>query len=96
MQPLHVGVREAKAHLSRLLKMVQEGREVVLTDRGKPVGRIVPVETTDLPLTERIRRLEEQGLIERKPASKSGKSLSPIPVPEGIAQKLLQEERELG
>ncbi len=48
MQPLHVGVREAKAHLSRLLKMVQEGREVVLTDRGKPVGRIVPVEKTEL------------------------------------------------
>ena len=55
MRTMHVGVRDAKVNLSRLLKLVQEGREIVLTDRGKPVGRIVPIEQDELPLSERIR-----------------------------------------
>jgi prevent-host-death family protein len=37
------GVREARQALSRLLEEVQKGREVVITDRGRPVARLVPV-----------------------------------------------------
>jgi prevent-host-death family protein len=37
------GVREARQALSRLLEDVQKGREVVITDRGRPVARLVPV-----------------------------------------------------
>lgn len=74
--------------------MVREGREIVLTDRGKPVGKLVPIEQNELPLAERIRRLEEEGVIEKKPAFRSKKALSPIPIPKGIAQRLLQEDRD--
>ena len=35
-----VSVHEAKTHLSRLLQQVAEGREVVITNRGKPVARL--------------------------------------------------------
>lgn len=31
-----VGVREAKVNLSKLLREVQRGAEVIITDRGKP------------------------------------------------------------
>jgi prevent-host-death family protein len=93
MQAKNVGIREAKMNLSKLLKMVQSGNEIILTDRGRPVGKIVPVEEEALPLAERMRRLEEQGLIEGAP-SVSRKSLSaPILIPEGIAQRYLQEDR---
>ncbi|MGH9334837.1 MAG: type II toxin-antitoxin system Phd/YefM family antitoxin, partial [Vicinamibacteria bacterium] len=34
--------REARQALSRLLDDVQKGREVVITDRGRPVARLVP------------------------------------------------------
>jgi prevent-host-death family protein len=37
------GVREARQSLSRLLEDVQKGREVIITDRGRPVARLVPV-----------------------------------------------------
>ncbi len=37
-----VGVRELKAHLSDYLKKVKAGRTVLITEHGKPVGRIVP------------------------------------------------------
>ena len=49
-----VGIREAKVHLSRYLRMVRKGAEIVITDRGKPVGKIVPMEATELPLADRI------------------------------------------
>jgi prevent-host-death family protein len=36
------GIREARQNLSALLEEVRKGREVVLTDRGRPVARLVP------------------------------------------------------
>ena len=36
------GIRQARQHLSAILDEVRKGREVVLTDRGRPVARIVP------------------------------------------------------
>lgn len=36
------GIREARQNLSSLLEEVKKGREVVITDRGKPVARLVP------------------------------------------------------
>ena len=42
-RPVEVGVRELRAHLSALLKQVREGHEFTVTDRGRPVARIVPI-----------------------------------------------------
>ena len=36
------GVREARQDLTSLLDDVRKGREVVITDRGRPVARLVP------------------------------------------------------
>ena len=36
-----VGVHEAKTHLSRLLRDVEKGGEVILERSGRPVARIV-------------------------------------------------------
>ena len=38
-----VGVRELKARLSMYLRRVREGAVLVVTDRGRPIGRLVPV-----------------------------------------------------
>ncbi len=38
-----VSVHEAKTHLSRLLKLVEAGEEVVISRAGKPVARLVSV-----------------------------------------------------
>ena len=40
------GVREARQDLTSLLDEVRKGREVVLTDRGRPVARLVPVRSS--------------------------------------------------
>ena len=96
MPSASVGIRDAKIHLSRYLKMVQQGTEVIITDRGRPVGKIIPIHTRDLPLKERIKRMEDLGQIE--PVSGEGlkKIPPPIPVMDGAAHKFLQEDRNNG
>jgi len=36
------GVREARQNLSALLDEVRKGREIVITERGRPVAKLVP------------------------------------------------------
>lgn len=40
-----VGVRELKAHLSRHLKRVRSGARLMVTERGRPIATVNPVET---------------------------------------------------
>ena len=39
-----INILEARNNLSRLVKAVGNGSEVVIANRGKPVARLVPVE----------------------------------------------------
>jgi prevent-host-death family protein len=36
------GVREARQNLSALIEEVRKGHEITITDRGRPVARLVP------------------------------------------------------
>lgn len=38
---LTAGIREARQNLSQLIDEVRRGRDVVITDRGRPVARLV-------------------------------------------------------
>jgi len=38
------GVREARQNLSDLLDDVKKGREVVITEHGRPVARLAPLQ----------------------------------------------------
>ena len=40
---MKAGVAELKARLSRYLERVKAGQEILVTDRGEPVARIVPI-----------------------------------------------------
>lgn len=40
-----VGIRELKAHLSRHLRRVRSGTRLVVTERGRAIASITPVET---------------------------------------------------
>jgi len=41
-----IGVRELRQHASRYLERISRGESLEVTDRGRPVARLVPV-TTD-------------------------------------------------
>ncbi len=44
MAEIKVGIRQLKAELSAYLRKIKAGNTVVITERGKPVGRIAPVQ----------------------------------------------------
>ena len=70
MAELTVGVRELKSRLSEYLRRVKQGETVIITEHGKPVGRLIPQGQS---LDERLAELQQAGLIRW-----SGKSLSPM------------------
>jgi prevent-host-death family protein len=39
-----VSIRDANQHLSRYLERVEQGAEVIITRRGKPIARLLPIE----------------------------------------------------
>lgn len=42
-----IGAFEAKTHLSRLLEKVAAGEKFVITRHGRPVAKLVPVDSED-------------------------------------------------
>lgn len=92
MSSASVGIRELRSRLSAYLRRIKAGETVLITDRGKPVGRIVPVEESR---EEALRRLEQSGAL-----AWSGRKLSshrrPLPEVRGdrMISDLLLEDRE--
>ncbi len=65
------GIREARQNLSVLLDEVRKGREVVITDRGRPVARLVPPrERSGRPFASH-RRLRASIRLRRGPLSRT-------------------------
>jgi prevent-host-death family protein len=90
-------ISELKAHLSEYLKQVKGGNEVLVTDRGKPVARIVPISSKTRSRGS-FSRMEKEGLIKLG----SGKlpndfwTMPRAEDPQGLVLKALLEERESG
>ncbi|GAB4539755.1 MAG: type II toxin-antitoxin system prevent-host-death family antitoxin [Anaerolineae bacterium] len=62
------GVRELKNRISHYLRIVRRGEAIVVTLRGEPVARLVPIATsgkTSLPpdLEERMWELAAEGVL---------------------------------
>jgi prevent-host-death family protein len=92
MRSRNTGVREAKAQFSAILRDVRAGHEWVITERGSPIAKLVPIAAEERPLEERVRRLVEAGVIERE--HREPRNLPPpLPLPKGLAQRWLREDR---
>jgi prevent-host-death family protein len=50
-----VGIRELRQDASRLIRQVQGGEAITVTDRGRPVARLVPIRAS------RLDQLVEEG-----------------------------------
>jgi prevent-host-death family protein len=83
-----VGSRELKNRLGRYLKLVGKGETLIVTDRGKPVARIVPNDTNEggRSVDEVLKQMEAEGHLRLgtrpfkrfKPVRLKGKPLSKI------------------
>lgn len=91
MEQTEAGIRELKSRLSSILRQVKAGETVVITERGKPIGRIVPIAQS---ADEQLKHLAEAGLI-----AWDGAKLQPMaPIArvqgEQTVASLLLEDRE--
>ena len=90
-------ISKLKAHLSDYLNQVKAGSEILITDHGKPVARIVPL-SRQKNLRESLAKIEKQGLI-KLGSGKLPKDFWTMPKPEdpkGLIRSALLEEREEG
>ena len=81
-----VGVRELRNNLSRYLDRIQKGEEVVVTDRGRAIARVLPItgERT-------IDRLIREGKV--TPAAEGVRHLPKRAKATGSVSKLVGEQR---
>jgi prevent-host-death family protein len=91
-----VGSRELKNRLGRYLGLVGRGETIIVTDRGKPVARLVPpspkrVHTVDLE--EVLEQLEAEGHLRR--GSGHYVTFKPVRKKKGKpASKMILEDRD--
>ena len=82
-----VGIRVLRDNLSRYINRVREGEEVVITDHGRAVARIMPLDQPDL-----LAQLIEEGLV-TPPKVRERTRLPERIVPSGPVSILIVEER---
>jgi prevent-host-death family protein len=67
-----IGVRELRQHASRYLERVVRGETLEVTDRGRPVARLVPIRTeawADMVASGRVTPAEDDTDVADEPPS---------------------------
>jgi prevent-host-death family protein len=72
----NVGVKELRDHLSNYLEKVKKGEVVIVTDRGKAVASIVPIEQEDL--MKEILPLIKKGIVSWSGGKPKGNPNPPV------------------
>ena len=86
---MDVAVSDLRAHLREWLERAGEGEEIVVTDRGTPIARIVGVEAATI-----IERLTESGVISRpEAAGRTRAGTLPRVRPRGSVSAYITEDR---
>lgn len=83
---MEVGVRELRDNLSRYLDRVRGGEEVVVTDRGHAIARVLPI-----GVERALDRLIAEGVVTpaRQPKQPAGKPIKT----KGTVSDLVAEQR---
>ena len=90
------GVTELKASLSEMLARVKSGEEILITEHGRPIARLMPLPSWDMDAA--TEELVRKGLA-KPPERPLGEDFFRLPRPqdpEGLVLKALLEERRSG
>jgi len=92
---MRMELREANQQFSKAMKAVKSGKEVVLTERGKPIAVIKPLPQPKT-IESTIRRLEAEGIL--RPALKRGpmptRGWKPVRIKGKPISESIREERD--
>ena len=90
-------VSKLKASLSKYLRSVKAGEEVLVTERGRPIAKLTPAQRSEI-LEDDLIEMEKEGLIKLGPG-KLPKGFWELPRPKdpkGLVAKTVLREREEG
>jgi prevent-host-death family protein len=85
---MDVAVTDLRAHLSEWLERAREGSEVVITDRGVPVARLMGLSTTAT-----LERLAAEGIIGRSAARRPQAAERARPRPRRPLSSIVSDQR---
>jgi prevent-host-death family protein len=92
---MRMGLREANQSFSKAIKAVKAGKDVVLTERGKPIAVIKPLKF-EKNVNSIVSQLEAEGVLTRGP--KSGRPMpawrAPVPIKGKFIAETIREERD--
>jgi prevent-host-death family protein len=93
-------VSSVKNNLSAYLDLVRAGETVLITDRGRPIARLVPLDAgTSESIEARRLELERRGVLMRADAPRDEdvlRDLPPMPTVDGDLLVALLHDREEG
>lgn len=89
-----VGIKELKNRLTAYLRRTKQGEEVVVTERGKPIALIQPIESAPQIVSReaRLAKLAAQGHI-RLPSRKLLKKVRRVTAAGRPTSELILEDR---
>ena len=90
-------VSKLKASLSEYLRSVKAGEEVLITERGRPIAKLIP-SASSKSLPDHLVEMEKQGLV-KLGSGKLPKGFWNLPRPKdpkGLVVKAVIREREEG
>jgi len=89
-----VGIKELKDRLTHYLRQSKRGEEVVVTERGKPIAVIQPIQAVEpaVSLDVRLARLANQGLL-TLPVAKASKRVRKIKIAGRPLSKSILDDR---
>jgi prevent-host-death family protein len=85
---MDVAVTELRAHLSEWLERAREGSEVIITDRGMPVARLL-----GLSATATLERLAAEGVIGTPTARRPAATGRVRPRPRRALSSIVSDQR---
>jgi prevent-host-death family protein len=90
---MKLGLREANQHFSKAIKAVRAGKEVILTERGKPIAVIKPIRD-DRESDAALERMADEGLITLPTRKGPLPRFDPVPISGRPLSRTILDDRE--
>jgi prevent-host-death family protein len=90
---ISAGIKELKNNLSRFLALVKAGEEILITERGSPVARIVKENQGDKSIRAALGPLVQKGMIALPSRSLKKDRISAVEAPGKPISEMVIEDR---
>ena len=90
---ISAGIKEFKNKLSHYLTFVKKGEDVLITDRGKVVARVIKENSTETTLRQSLQTLIMKGLIIFPNRQLNNDIPDPMVVPGKPISEMVKEDR---